>query len=64
MLQNLDPLDRFYFCCVTSATTADISGGRPTDCNLLLHLTTKHIFEKFGGVSNCPVAPLVAGRGV
>ena len=39
---------------------ADISMWRQNVCNLLLYLTTKHIFESFGWCS-CPVAPLVVG---
>jgi len=42
---------------------ADISRWRQNVCNLLLYLTTKHVFENFGWCS-CPVAPLgcVPGR--
>ena len=39
---------------------ADISRWRQNVCNLLLYLTTKHIFANFSWC-NCPVVPLVVG---
>jgi len=39
---------------------ADISRWRQNVCNLLLYLTTKHVFANFGWC-NCPVVPVVVG---
>jgi len=41
---------------------ADIFRWRQNGYNLLLYLTTKHVFENFGWC-NCPVAPLGCGPG-
>jgi len=42
-----------------AATSRLYFRGEQNDCKLMLHPTTKYVFEQFKG-SNCPVVPLVA----
>jgi len=49
-----------YLCFLAGPQLAEIfGGGEKNDCKLMLYLTTKCVFENFGG-GNFPVAPLVA----